>query len=95
MPLRDHFHPPSSLRRRWTCFYGAWATYLSGQINRLLPPGYFAEPLCAFVTEIDIATFDEGGEAIDADAYSPPPPTATGWQVAVGSAFTGGLARVV
>jgi Protein of unknown function (DUF4058) len=78
MPLRDHFHPPLSLRRQWTSFHGAWATYLSAQINRLLPPGYFAEPLCAFITEIDIATFEEDGDkAIDSGAYTPPPPTAT------------------
>ena len=77
MPLRDHFRPPLSPRRQWTSFHGAWATYLSAQINQLLPPGFFAEPLCAFVTEIDIATFREGDGATEQGAYSPPPPTAT------------------
>lgn len=78
MPLRDHFRPPLSLRRQWTSFHGAWATYLSGQLNRLLPPGFFAEPLCAFVTEIDIATFDDNADvSIDNNGYTPPPPTST------------------
>ena len=42
MPLLDHFHPPLSERRHWHSFHNSWATYLSSQINALLPAGYFA-----------------------------------------------------
>ncbi len=55
MPLQDHFHPPLSLRRHWHAFHNSWATYLSAEINRLLPPGYFAEANVQFGIEIDVA----------------------------------------
>ena len=42
MPLFDHF-PPSATRRHWHSFHNSWATYLSSQLDTLLPAGYFAE----------------------------------------------------
>src|SRR5207237_2747385 len=48
MALQDHFHPPLSLRRHWHAFHNAWATYLSSDLNRQLPEGYFAEPNVQF-----------------------------------------------
>src|SRR4051812_26054506 len=81
MPLQDHFHPPLSLRRHWHAFHNAWATYLSSQLNRLLPPGYFAEPNVKFGIEIDVATFDEhdGDRKIpeSANGWNPPAPVRT------------------
>jgi hypothetical protein len=73
VPLQDHFHPPLSLRRHWHSFHNSWATYLSSDLNRQLPPGYFAEPNVQFGIEIDVATYDEGraGDA-PASVWAPP-----------------------
>lgn len=43
MPLLDHFRPPLSLERRWESFHAAWSGSLADLLNRILPPGYFAE----------------------------------------------------
>src|SRR4051812_15591955 len=59
MPLRDHFHPPLSTRPHWHAFHGSWATYLSSDLNRRLPQGYFAEANVQFGIEIDVAAFEE------------------------------------
>src|SRR5438093_788204 len=59
MPLQDHFHPPLSVRRHWHAFHNAWATFIASDLNRKLPPGYFAEPNVQFGIEIDVAAFDE------------------------------------
>jgi hypothetical protein len=77
MPLLDHFHPPLSLRRHWHSFHNSWATYISSQLNTLLPEGYFAEPNVQFGIEIDVATFDEGAAAVHQSIWSPPPPSAS------------------
>jgi hypothetical protein len=77
MPLRDHFHRPLAVRRHWASFHGAWATFLSGQLNRLLPPDFFAEPFCHFVVEIDVATLDEKGLGSEITGWTPPGPTLT------------------
>ena len=59
MPLHDHFHPPLRLRRAWSSFHSAWATFLAADLNHRLPPRYFAEPLVQFAIEIDVASWDE------------------------------------
>lgn len=59
MPLQDHFHPPLSVRRHWTSFHSCWATCLAADLNRRLPPRYFAEANAQFGIEIDVATFEE------------------------------------
>ena len=69
MPLLDHFHPPLSEHRHWHAFHNSWATYLSSQLNALLPEGYFAEANVQFGVEIDVAAFQE---------HTGPPPQA-GW----------------
>src|SRR5438094_828242 len=43
MPLLDHFHPPLSRERHWESFHAAWIGSLADDLNRRLPPGYFAE----------------------------------------------------
>src|SRR5437016_5869229 len=72
MPLLDHFHPPLNLRRHWNAFHHAWATYISSDLNRLLPEGYFAEPNIQFGIEIDVAAFEE--------ANGKPHAKDTGWE---------------
>jgi hypothetical protein len=77
MPLLDHFHPPLSERRHWHSFHNSWATYLAADLNRQLPPGYFAEANVQFSIEIDVAAFDEPGTAPTPGVWIPPVPTAT------------------
>jgi hypothetical protein len=76
MPLLDHFHPPLSERRHWHSFHNSWATYLSSQLNALLPAGYFAEANVQFGVEIDVAAFEETGAGTPA-GWAPPPPLAS------------------
>jgi hypothetical protein len=73
MPLLDHFHPPLSERRHWHSFHNSWATYLSSQLNSVLPSGYFAEANVQFGVEIDVAAFEESGGAGAPAAWMPPP----------------------
>ena len=74
MPLLDHFHPPLSERRRWPSFFNSWATYLSSQLNTLLPAGYFAEANVQFGVEIDVATFEEPGVSLPRTGWIAQPP---------------------
>lgn len=77
MPLLDHFRPPLSDRRHWHSFHNSWATYISSQLNSLLPVGYFAEANVQFGIEIDVATFEEPVAVPPASAWTPPPPHAS------------------
>jgi hypothetical protein len=77
VPLLDHFHPPLSECRHWHSFHNSWATYLSSQLNGLLPSGYFAEANVQFGVEIDVATFEESGVACAPTGWAPPPPPAS------------------
>ncbi len=44
MPLLDHFHEPVLSESPWPSFHVQWATFLVGQLNRLLPsPQYVAQ----------------------------------------------------
>lgn len=88
MPLLDHFHPPLSERRHWHSFHNSWATYISSQLNALLPEGYFAEANVQFGVEIDVATFEERGGA-PAKEWAPPAP-----QSSVQFELTGALVEV-
>ena len=70
MPLLDHFHPPLSTARHWESFHAAWATEIMAALNRgLLPPGYFAEAQVHVGSrvEVDVASFQRGGPAPQAD----------------------------
>jgi len=77
MPLLDHFHPPLSERRHWHSFHNSWATYLSSQINALLPAGYFAEANVQFGVEIDVAAFEERPVGGKSTGWVPPTATAS------------------
>jgi hypothetical protein len=73
MPLLDHFHPPLSERRHWHAFHNSWATYLSSQLNTLLPAGYFAEANVQYGVEIDVAAFEESATEPAPAGWVPPP----------------------
>lgn len=77
MPLQDHFHPPLSERRHWHAFHNSWATYISSQLNSVLPEGYFAEANVQYNIEIDVATFEETGPAAAKPGWTPPLPQAS------------------
>jgi hypothetical protein len=76
-PLLDHFHPPLSDRRHWHAFHNAWATYLSSQLNALLPERYFAEANVQYRIEIDIAELEESRARPPAPGWQPPPAQAS------------------
>ena len=75
MPLLDHFHPPLSQRRQWHSFHSVWAAMIAMELNRLLPPGYFADPNVEFNIEIDVAAFEEEKPATGVVSWTPPAPT--------------------
>ncbi len=82
MVLLDHFRPPLSTKRHWHSFHNAWSTYLSEDLNQVLPEGYFAEPNAQFGIEIDVATFSEkipipSARHPEVSQWSPQAPTAT------------------
>jgi hypothetical protein len=88
MPLLDHFHPPLSEERHWEGFHSKWANVLVDDLNeRLLPPGFFAEPHTHLGprVEIDAATFSGNGSGRAAGApvtlaakpWTPPAPQLT------------------
>jgi len=75
VPLLDHFRPPLSEHRHWHSFHNSWATYVSSQLNAVLPVGFFAEANVQFGIEIDVATIAERGAIwkSKSDWISPPP----------------------
>jgi hypothetical protein len=77
MPLLDHFHPPLSERRQWHSFQNSWATVIAFDLNRQLPPGYFADPNVQFGIEIDVGTFEEEKAGNGTPSWVPPAPTMT------------------
>jgi hypothetical protein len=77
MPLLDHFHPPLSERRQWNSFHHVWASVIAMDLNRQLPPGYFADPTVEFNIEIDVAAFEEERAKTRPPSWTPPAPTMT------------------
>jgi hypothetical protein len=77
MPLLDHFNPPLSEKRHWYAFHNSWATYISSQLNAILPEGYFAEANVQFGIEIDVAAFDELKSENPVAGWVPPSPQAS------------------
>ena len=59
MPLRDHFHLPSTLLK-WEALYGGWPMMIAQRLNTLLPEEYIAQPNVRLggSMEIDIAAFE-------------------------------------
>lgn len=83
MPLLDHFHPPLSERRQWHAFHSVWASVIAMDLNRQLPPGYFADPNVEFNIEIDVGAFEEEKPEAVAVSWTPPAPTLTAPMVLV------------
>ena len=77
MPLLDHFHPPLSERRQWHSFHSVWASIIALDLNRQLPPGYFADPNVKFNIEIDVAAFEDNSSDNPFESWLPPSPTLT------------------
>ncbi|HVA50568.1 MAG TPA: DUF4058 family protein [Pirellulales bacterium] len=77
MPLLDHFHPPLSERRQWHAFPSVWASMIALDLNRRLPPGYFADPNVEFNIEIDVAAFEDEKPNAAVVSWTPPAPTLT------------------
>jgi hypothetical protein len=88
MPLRDHFHPPTTLRIPWEQFHGQWPSEIVRELNKTLPPRYRAAPTVHLgrEAEIDIGmiesqsslaadqtTDDNGGVAVA--VWAPAEPT--------------------
>jgi hypothetical protein len=44
MPLRDHFHPPLSLRHTWDELHGGWPMKIVEHLSKQLPARYLAAP---------------------------------------------------
>jgi hypothetical protein len=60
MPLRDHFHPPVTLRHSWDELHGGWPMKIVESLLPALPPNYVAAPQIHLggAVEIDVATFE-------------------------------------
>jgi hypothetical protein len=71
MPLRDHFHPPVSLRHTWDELHGQWPAMIVLQLAPQLPANYAAAPQIHLggAVEIDVATYEQvgNGDAVTAN----------------------------
>lgn len=85
MPLLDHFRPPLFPQRSWESFHSRWANSIADELQRVLPPRYFAEVQIHLGSQVetDVAEFestsgemqvssavDGGGTAVS--SYAPP-----------------------
>jgi hypothetical protein len=62
MPLRDHFHPPTSIRASWEEVHGAWPATIAYRLNELLPDEFRSGVRVHLgrAAELDVSTFLEG-----------------------------------
>ncbi|MBY0231620.1 MAG: hypothetical protein K2W96_20230 [Gemmataceae bacterium] len=81
MPMRDHFHPPGSLRGSWEGLHGLWPGVIVQHLDHLLPPRYSAEPRvhAGPYVEVDVGSFDHedfapSDPSEDGTAWSPSGP---------------------
>ena len=44
MPIVDHFKGDISKTRSWSSFHYLWAGLIAGELNRILPEDFIAEP---------------------------------------------------
>ena len=61
--LLDRFHSPLSDVRHWDAFHPHWASTTAADLNRVLPPDWFAEPNVHYGIESNVATFEASGVA--------------------------------
>lgn len=90
MPLRDHFHPPVSLRKSWETVHHGWAFVIAQRLNGAILTDRFESESHTHhgaQIEIDVATYEEeqqpslfgtngqnGGVATQTQVYAPPAP---------------------
>jgi hypothetical protein len=83
MPLLDHFHGVLNQERRWKGFHSYWASAIVGQLSKILPPRYYAEPEVTIGIQLaaDVGTLDTGSANgagnghVATLVYSPPKPS--------------------
>lgn len=88
MPLRDHFHPPTSKLASWEGLHGQWPAVIVQHLKKQLPPGFVAEPRVHLgsMVEVDVAAYEKGiasaelGSSVETRsvatlAWAPPRPT--------------------
>jgi hypothetical protein len=64
MPLRDHFHTNSTIRK-WEALHGFWPAAIVARLNSILPKEYIAQPRVRLGTmmEIDVGALErESGD---------------------------------
>jgi hypothetical protein len=79
MALLNHFLPPLSVTHPWRGFHSAWATTIAQELNQgVLPARFYAIPNVELggPVEIDVATLEDAGTALDAGAAPWAPPSA-------------------
>ncbi len=62
MPLRDHFHPPVSIRKSWESIHHHWASMIVMRLNAgVLSERFESEPKVHHGSqiEIDVATYED------------------------------------
>ena len=62
MPLKDHFHPPLSLRKGWESVHSMWAATMTQRLNGVVLPERFESEQQTHLgpqLEIDVATYEE------------------------------------
>ncbi len=88
MPLLDHFHAPLEGIHSWEGFHARWASALSDELNRILPPRFLAEPLVHAGTRVagdvvkwellrDPAAEGNGAGGVAVQTWAPPAVTQT------------------
>ena len=58
MNLLDHHHPPVKKAVPWESFHGGWLNALAEDLNRRLPPRYFANPGYRLGVEVDVGAVE-------------------------------------
>jgi hypothetical protein len=61
MPLRDHFHPPTSKKASWEAVHGGWPMMIVLSITNKLPTPYVAHPRVHLgkFAEIDVSAHEQ------------------------------------
>ena len=82
MNLLDHHHPPAKKAVQWGSFHSQWLTTLANDLNRRLPPRYFADAGFRLGIEVDVGAVEwlrdaDGAPVHWHPGWTPPAATAT------------------
>jgi hypothetical protein len=58
MYLLDHLHNPVKRAIQWNSFHSHWLSGLSADLNRRLPPNYYADPGVKLGIEVDVGAVE-------------------------------------